>query len=667
MSFLTIYFFGGRCGAKGSCIVAVFSLLLATILSIFIFYEVVLLNNFCYMDFLFWVNINLLKLSIGFLFDDITSIMLMMILLISTLVHLYSFSYMQHDANLNRFISLLSLFTFFMLLLITANNFLQILLGWEGVGICSYLLVNFWSDRIAANRAALKALFFNRIGDVGMILALIFILETYRTLNFKIIFDLTPIIIDEVYLFGIISVNKIDLICLLLVLAAIAKSAQFFLHSWLADAMEGPTPVSALIHAATMVTAGIFLLARVTVLLQYSSVTLNVIVVFGVVTSILFSFSGQNTNDLKKIVASSTASQLAYMFFIIGLLDTESSLFHLFLHAFFKALLFLSAGAIIHGLGDQQDIRKMGGLFKIMPFNTFCFMVGSFSLIGIPLATGSFYSKDPIIEDTMLFGGVYDDFLNLASELGVVNTLYYNLKLMRIVFFGYFKGGQNVAFHDSPNILIFTLSFLMILSFLSPIAWELLMSEDSITFQSYCLLMNYNLEGDLNFYREEEINSYLFSLIVLIFVVGVMHTKEVFAETRDELVGLNKYLYFKNLVLSENARWGYEYFFVKKIIFNYYKLSNFFFFSIDRGVLELIGPLFVINKAQKLFLFFSSLQSGFLYHYVFFFLISVSFYLLLIMAESLTFFLIFLFSYLTFFFFFNKISTYKIEKIPKNE
>jgi proton-translocating NADH-quinone oxidoreductase chain L len=654
--------FGGRCGAKGSCIVALFSLLLATMVSVFIFYEVVLLNSFCYMDFILWVDISFLKLNVGFLFDDITSIMLMMILSISTLVHLYSFSYMQHDPNLNRFISLLSLFTFFMLLLITANNFLQILLGWEGVGICSYLLVNFWSDRIAANRAALKALFFNRIGDVGMILALIFILETYRTLNFKIVFDLTPIIIDEVYTFGVFSITKIDLICLMLVLAAIAKSAQFFLHSWLADAMEGPTPVSALIHAATMVTAGIFLLARTSILLQYSSMTLNIIVIFGVVTTILFSFSGQNTNDLKKIVASSTASQLAYMFFIIGLLDTESSLFHLFLHAFFKALLFLSAGAIIHGLGDQQDIRKMGGLFKLMPFNTFCFLVGSFSLIGIPLATGSFYSKDPIVEDTMLLGGVFDDFLNLASELGVINTLYYNLRLMRIVFFGYYKGTQITIFHDSPKILIFTLTTLATLSFLSPLCWELMMSEDSIMFQSYSQILNYNLEGDLNFYREEEINSYLFNLIILIFIVGVLHTKEVFSESRDELSGLNKYMYYKNLVLAENSRWGYEYLFVKKLIFNYYKLSNFFFFSIDRGVLELMGPLFVINKSQRLFFFFSSLHSGFLYHYVFLFIIGVMAYSIMAVVNSLTFFLVFLLSYLIFFFLFKNINRNYNEK-----
>jgi len=660
MSFVLNYFFGRRLGFKGVAFCAVFCLALSVLLAGFAFFEVVLFNHNCWIELGSWIEVQKFKISWSFQFDSLAVIMLFMILIISTIVHIYSFSYMEHDPQRNRFISLLSLFTFFMLILVTASGFLQLLLGWEGVGICSYLLVNFWSDRIAANRAALKALFFNRVGDFGMILALLLVFDNFKTLNFRLVFDLTPMIIMDYYKIGPFFLSKIDLICFFFVLAAIAKSAQFFLHGWLADAMEGPTPVSALIHAATMVTAGIFLITRISPLLQYSHAMLNLIIIFGVITTVIFSFSGQNTNDLKKIVASSTASQLAYMFFIAGLLDTEGSMFHLFLHAFFKALLFLSAGSIIHGLGDQQDIRKMGGLFLLMPFNTFCFTVGSLSLIGMPAATGGYYSKDPIIENTMLIDTYFDDFLNLGSELGVVNTLYYNLKLIRVVFFGNYKGPQNVFPHDATNIILICLFLLTLCSFSAPFLWEFLIAEDNIISSNFTEVMNFSREGDLNYYREEEVSSYLFWLIILICLIGLVHTEEVFSENHDTNNSLFFYSYYNEIVSADNVRWGLEYFMVKKLISNFYSFANFFFFSIDRGILEIFGPLFIIYKIRKLSFFVSNLQTGFIYHYVAFFLLSCLSFLFLLYFDSIIFEFIFIFLFfviyrICFFFFYKSL------------
>jgi NADH-quinone oxidoreductase subunit L len=619
LSFLLNYTFGRFLGNKGGVFISLMLMSLSFFISIFIFIEVVIFNLQTNLNLFDWIKISKFFISWNFQFDVLCSIMLFMILFISTIVHIYSVSYMQNDPQRTRFLSLLSLFTFFMLLLISANSFVQLLLGWEGVGICSYLLINFWSDRIAANRAALKALFFNRVGDFGMILALLLVYDSFKTLQFPIIFDSMTFIIGEYYDFNLFKFSKIDIICFFFVLAAIAKSAQFFLHGWLTDAMEGPTPVSALIHAATMVTAGIFLLARINPLLQGSSVILNLIIIFGIITTVMFSFSGQNTNDLKKIVASSTASQLAYMFFIAGLLDTEASIFHLFLHAFFKALLFLSAGSIIHGLSDQQDIRRMGGLFLLMPFNTFCFAIGSFSLIGLPAATGGYYSKDPIIENTMLIDNYFDDFVNLGSELGVVNTLYYNLKLMKVVFFGHYKGSKIIFPHDSSIIIFYCLSILTLFSFIAPLLWELIISEDNFLISSFSNINNFFKEGDLNFYREEEITSYIFWFLIFVCLISLLHTEEVFSDNVDSLNSMFFYSYYDDIIVADNIRWGIEYFLVKKIIFFFFSLSDFLFFSIDRGVLEFFGPMLFIIRVRNFSYFCSTLITGFIYHYVMFF------------------------------------------------
>lgn len=295
--------------------------------------------------------------------------MLVVVTTISFFVHVYSVSYMEHDPHLQRFLSYLSLFTFFMLILVTADNFLQMFVGWEGVGLASYLLISFWFTRLAANKSAIKAMIVNRVGDIGVVLGMLVIFDLFKTLDYSTVFALVPYYYGVSYSFLDISFNALDLISVLLFIGVAGKSAQIGLHVWLPDAMEGPTPVSALIHAATMVTAGVFILIRASIIFEYSGYALSLVTFFGALTAFLASTVGVFQNDIKRVIAYSTCSQLGYMVLASGMSFYFVSFFHLFTHAFFKALLFLGAGAVIHALGDEQDMRRYGGTISLLPFS----------------------------------------------------------------------------------------------------------------------------------------------------------------------------------------------------------------------------------------------------------------------------------------------------------
>merc|ERR1712127_1083001 len=370
------------------------------LLSSFSFYEVALNGCPVYIKLMPWMNSELLNVDWGFLFDSLTVSMCCIVTFVSFLVHLYSTEYMAHDPHLSRFMSYLSLFTFFMLILVTADNFIQMFVGWEGVGLCSYLLINFWFTRIQANKAAIKAMVVNRIGDFGLALGIFTIFIKFKALDYATVFSMIPFFCNDLVIFLNFKVNVISLIGILLFIRAIGKSAQLGLHTWLPDAMEGPTPVSALIHAATMVTAGVFLLARCSYLFELAPTTLCVVTIVGALTAFFASTVGLVQNDLKRVIAYSTCSQLGYMVFICGLSNYSIGLFHLANHAFFKALLFLSAGSIIHGLADEQDLRKMGGLIGSFPITILEIAFSTYNKFGLfaytlgCLAAGctSFYS-----------------------------------------------------------------------------------------------------------------------------------------------------------------------------------------------------------------------------------------------------------------------------------
>ena len=342
--------FGRHIGPKGSAIITTGCLIVSFFLSLFAFYEVGLMGSSVYVRLATWVSSEVLLINWGFLFDSLTVVMCVVVTFVSSLVHLYSVEYMSHDPHLPRFMSYLSLFTFFMLILVTADNFIQMFLGWEGVGLCSYLLINFWFTRVQANKAAIKAMIINRIGDFSLIIGILIMFVNFKSVDYATVASLTPFFKTQNINFLNMDFNILSLICVFLFLGAVGKSAQLGLHTWLPDAMEGPTPVSALIHAATMVTAGVFLIARTSFIYEHAPDILQFVAILGASTAFFASSVGLLQNDLKRVIAYSTCSQLGYMIFSCGLSNYSVGIFHLANHAFFKALLFLGAGAVIHAV-----------------------------------------------------------------------------------------------------------------------------------------------------------------------------------------------------------------------------------------------------------------------------------------------------------------------------
>jgi len=397
LSFIFSLLFGRIVGNYGVSIISITALFASLLSAMFVFYEVSLSGYLCLVDLYKYIDLGYLSINITFLFDVLTSVMMIVVITISLLVHMYSLEYMHGDPCFNRFMGYLSIFTFFMLLLVTSDNFMQMFIGWEGVGLSSYLLISFWYSRILANKAAIKAMLVNRVGDFGLLIAISIIFFVFSTLKYNVVFNLCFYYYDYVYFFLWRNFDLFFIIGFFLFLGAMGKSAQLGLHIWLPDAMEGPTPVSALIHAATMVTAGVFLVVRCSFIFEFNNNLLLFVCIIGGFTCFFSSILGAFQFDIKKIVAYSTCSQLGYMFFSSGLSNYSISFFHLFNHAFFKALLFLSMGSIIHALFDEQDFRRMGGLVKLLPFTYVMVMIGSLSLMGFPFLTG-FYSKDFLLE-----------------------------------------------------------------------------------------------------------------------------------------------------------------------------------------------------------------------------------------------------------------------------
>lgn len=427
---------GRKIGVSGSHLLTTTCLFLASILSAIAFYEVGICGSPVSITVTSWIDSELLSVSWGFLFDSVTVSMLIPVLFVSTLVHLYSISYMESDPHQQRFFSYLSLFTFFMIVLVTGENYLVLFLGWEGIGVASYLLINFWFTRIAANKAAILALTQNRVGDALFSIGLFSIFWTFGNLDYATVFSIAPYMNETV----------LTIISLLLLGGAMAKSAQL-LTNWLPSSMEGPTPVSALLHAATLVTAGVYLLVRSSPLLEYAPTALMVITWLGALTAFFAASTGLLQNDFKRIIAFSTISQMGYIFLAIGLSQSNVAMFHLVNHAFFKALLFLAAGAVIHAMADQQDIRKLGGLIKFLPFTYTAILIGSISLMALPWMTG-FYSKDLIIElayANYQFSGTVGYWLGTITA---VFTAFYSFRLISLVFLSYPNAPKSDYLHS---------------------------------------------------------------------------------------------------------------------------------------------------------------------------------------------------------------------------
>jgi NADH-quinone oxidoreductase subunit L len=438
-------FFGNLIGRTASHSVTIMGVLVAFLISLHALAEVI--GGASYSGTLYtWMTVAGVKLEIGFLIDSLTAMMMCVVTFVSLMVHIYTIGYMQDDEGYNRFFAYISLFTFAMLMLVMSNNFLQLFFGWEAVGLVSYLLIGFWFKRPTAIYANMKAFLVNRVGDFGFILGIGLLLAYAGSMNYAEVFAKR----EELAALTLPGSDwmLITVACICLFIGAMGKSAQFPLHVWLPDSMEGPTPISALIHAATMVTAGIFMVARMSPLFELSDTALSFVLVIGSITALFMGFMGIIQNDIKRVVAYSTLSQLGYMTVALGASAYSVAVFHLMTHAFFKALLFLGAGSVIIGMHHDQDIRRMGGLWKYMPITWFTSLLGSLALIGTPFFSG-FYSKDSIIEAVQASHIAGSGFAQFAVLAGVFVTAFYSFRMYFLVFHGQERFGHEA--HDSHD------------------------------------------------------------------------------------------------------------------------------------------------------------------------------------------------------------------------
>ena len=447
----------------GAQIVTCGSMLISAAIGILILFEVALGGEPQTIELFTWIDSESFSVAWTLRFDQLTAVMIFVVSLVSAMVHIYSVGYMEHDPSIPRFMAYLSLFTFFMLMLVTADNFLQMFFGWEGVGLCSYFLIGFWYDRPAANAAAIKAFLVNRVGDFGFALGIMGVFFLYNTISFDEVFAATPEMAKATLNFLGWEMHALTVLCILLFIGAMGKSAQLGLHTWLPDAMEGPTPVSALIHAATMVTAGVFMVARLSPMFEYSPIALSVVVVVGASTAFFAATIGLCQNDIKRVIAYSTCSQLGYMFFACGVSAYSAAIFHLTTHAFFKALLFLGAGSVIHAMSAEQDMRKMGGLWRLIPLTYTMMWVGSLALAGVPFFAG-FYSKDIIIESAFAAHtglGQYAFWIGIAAAL---MTAFYSWRLLFMTFHGESRADEKslAHVHESPKSMTIPLLVLAV-------------------------------------------------------------------------------------------------------------------------------------------------------------------------------------------------------------
>lgn len=454
---------GQRLGKQASQFITCGLMFFSALLAGNIAYNVIGLGQEQAITLLTWLDVGELKLSWTLKADVLSSVMLVVVTSVSLCVHIYSIGYMEHDEAVPRFMSYLSLFTFMMLMLVTADNLIQLFFGWEGVGLTSYLLIGYWYSKDSANAAAIKAFLMNRVGDLGLVMGFGLIWFTFGTFDISYILGEAPNMVGQYFwLFGF-DVPLLELICVFLFIGAMGKSAQLGLHTWLPDAMEGPTPVSALIHAATMVTAGVFLMVRISPMLELAPIAKEIITFVGATTAFFAGTIALTQFDIKRVIAYSTCSQLGYMFFAIGVSAYSAAMFHLVTHAFFKALLFLGSGSVIHAMSDEQDMRKMGGIWKYIPQTYAMMWIGSLALAGIPFFAG-FYSKDLILEATWLSGSWTGKYALIMGLLSVFLTAFYSWRLLMLTFHGDPRANEQVMghIHEAPMSMMLPLFVLSI-------------------------------------------------------------------------------------------------------------------------------------------------------------------------------------------------------------
>ncbi len=589
----------------------------SAVLSVFVFWNGI--QNDIYGNYIIfeWISSGNFIANWSINIDPLSSVMLVVVTFVSALVHIYSIGYMSHDPHKPRFMSYLSLFTFSMLALVVSDNFLQLFFGWEGVGLCSYLLIGFWYKKETANNAAIKAFIVNRIGDFGLAIAIFLIFFFFGTINFEETFQASSQFVEKKIDFFGFELNLITIICVFLFIGAMGKSAQFLLHTWLPDAMEGPTPVSALIHAATMVTAGVFLVVRCSPIFEFSQFALNLVAVVGMITALFAASVALVQNDIKKIVAYSTCSQLGYMFFAAGVGAYHVAMFHLFTHAFFKALLFLGAGSVIHAFKDEQDIRNMGGVRKKLPYTYIFMLLGTLALTGFPFLSG-FYSKDAIIEFAYLKKSSLG---NYAATVGILTAFLTSIYSWRL-FFKTFHGSYNNKkipineTHESPIVMLTPLVFLSVGAVFSGYFFKsIFIGHDSNEFWQSSIFF-------LNEIKHDVIPLWFLLITPILVLISIPISFYLYIlnpRILEEFKNTNLPLY--NFLLN---KWYIDEFYDKTFVNPSKKLGSLFWKKGDIGIIDRFGPdgiskivKIISNKTGKL-------QTGFIYDYAFVMLLGLS-------------------------------------------
>ncbi len=609
--------FGPKIGRSRSHLVAISGVAISFLLSLVVLYQHILNGAAPYDSTVYtWMTIEGICLKIGFLVDNLTAVMICTVTFISLMVHIYTVGYMQDDDGYQRFFSYISLFTFAMLMLVMANNFLQLFFGWEGVGLVSYLLIGFWYKRESAIYASFKAFLVNRVGDFGFLLGIAAVLMACNSIDYAEVFIAAPMIArSTIQIIPGVDWSLMTLICILLFIGAMGKSAQVPLHVWLPDSMEGPTPISALIHAATMVTAGIFMVARMSPLFELSETALSFILVIGSVTALFMGFLGIIQNDIKRVIAYSTLSQLGYMTAALGVSAYPAAIFHLMTHAFFKALLFLGAGSVIIAMHHEQDIRKMGGIWKQMPITWFTFLIGTLSLVGVPGFSG-FYSKDSILEAVYASHISSASFAYFSMILGVFVTSFYSFRLYFTVFHGETHIQEHL--HETPLVVTIPLILLSIPSVvIGAITIEPLLFDTGFG-SSVFVAPDHNVLGHLELVFHNSISFGLHGLIGLPFFLVLAGFGAAFYLylIKQELPELIKQRFYKIYNVMDH-----KYFFdeIYQLFFVHcgQKLGTVLWKFGDAGLID--GLL--VNGSAQLVVWFASmvrrLQSGYLYTYAF--------------------------------------------------
>ena len=613
-------FWGRRLGDKISLYLTSSLLLISMTLSWITFWQLSSNHVDKVYPLMEWMNVGDFSIVWSLRHDMLSAVMMIVITTVSAMVHIYSIGYMSHDNSKPRFMSYLSLFTFAMLMLVTSDNLIQLFFGWEGVGLASYLLIGFWYHKPSAHTAAMKAFIVNRVGDFGFILGIIAIYSVFGSLYFDEIFsDVEGLHKLSIVMLGF-KINVIELIAILFFIGAMGKSAQIGLHTWLPDAMEGPTPVSALIHAATMVTAGVFLVCRMSPLLEFAPFALNVITIVGAMTAIFAATIGLTQFDIKRVIAYSTCSQLGYMFFAAGVSAYPASMFHLTTHAFFKALLFLGAGSVIHAMSDEQDMRKMGGIWKKIPITYALMWVGSLALAGIPFFAG-YYSKDLILEAAWAASSNSGYFAFWLGCLAAFLTAFYSWRLLLLTFHGDFNSSKEVLdhVHESPIVMLIPLFVLALGAIFS--GWYFYNDFVGYNWKEFWGNSIFISEKHKAFKLAHYVPLWVKYLPIFLAILGILcaylfyilnpNLPKILSKKFSPIYNLfyNKW-YFDEL---------YDYLFVKSFI----KFGNFFWKKGDEGTIDRFGPNGISNLVKNISSKSIIIQSGYIYHYAFAMLIGL--------------------------------------------